>query len=107
MQSLSHPQHKQIQHVTIAARQFEVKASRAQVIEQFQQVQAQFDAQLSTVKQSTGHARSSNLAAKEIHDAAKSMTSPVRLERILQRVRSRSMLKMKALSAFGVSRATL
>ena len=70
----------------LAPRLFEKKMSRAQVIEDFQRIQANFSAQLETVKSSTGDAQTSHNDAKEIHGAAMSMTSPVRLEKILKRV---------------------
>lgn len=91
----------------LAPRSFEVKSSRAQAIEDFQRIQAQFSAQLKTVKSSTGAAQTSSDDAKEIHGAAMSMTSPVRLDAILKRVRKKTMTKMKALSAFGITRTTL
>jgi len=91
----------------IASREFDIKPSRAQVIENFQKIQAEFSAHLDTVKNSTGDAKKSNDNAKEIHLASQTMTSPVRLEKILKRVRMRSMLKVRALHAFGVPRTTL
>ena len=91
----------------IAARQFNAKPSRAEVIENFQKIQAEFSAQLDTVKNATDQAQQSNDHAKEIHHASVHMSSPVRLEKILKRVRLRSMLKVKALGAFSMPRTTL
>jgi hypothetical protein len=103
----NHTGYNKTKSIKIAARKFDEKLSRAQLIEQFQQVQSTFSAQLDTVKQSTGQANTGLEEVKEIEEATSHMTSPVRLQQILERVRKRSMLKVKAINAFTIPRSTM
>ena len=97
----NHPNHAALKTTTIAAREFVAKSSSSEILEQFNKTQGCFNASMVGARGSTSEAQACNNTAGEIADAAKHMTSPVRLNQLLTKARARSMVvKFKAINAF-------
>ena len=97
----NHPNHAALKTTTVAAREFVDKPSSSEILEQFNKTQGYFNASMVGARGSTSEAQTCNNTAGEIADAAKHMTSPVRLNQILTKARARSMVvKFKAINAF-------